>query len=84
MRYNLSAHADRTGLLDIISEADPDAIMLVHGEPGPQRQFRSRLEALGQLVVNNDETWDSEAPIRDTRRTRWRHSVRHSHQRRPR
>jgi Cft2 family RNA processing exonuclease len=83
MRYNLSAHADRTGLLDIISEADPNAIMLVHGEPAPQRQFRTHLEALGRRVVSNDETWDSEAPIRDTRRTRWRHSVRQSHQRRP-
>ena len=79
MRYNLSAHADRTGLLGIIDEADPDAIMLVHGEPVPQKEFRNRLEALGRRVVSNEETWDSDAPIKDPRRTRWRHSVRHSH-----
>lgn len=77
-RYNLSAHADLDGLLNIIDEANPKAIMLVHGEPGPQRRFRAQLEAAKRVVVDNRETWDSESPTTDTRSTRWRHPSRYS------
>jgi mRNA degradation ribonuclease J1/J2 len=68
VRYNLSAHADRTGLNSIIDQVNPHAIMLVHGEPGPQRTFQGALERSGRVVVDNQETWDSEAPLPDPRR----------------
>lgn len=77
LRYNLSAHADRSGLLDIIDEANPKAIMLVHGVPGRQREFKRRLEAAGRVVVDNTSPWDSESPQVDSRRARWRHPARH-------
>ena len=32
--YNLSAHADRTGLKSIVDQVRPHTVMLVHGEPG--------------------------------------------------
>lgn len=73
VRYNLSAHADRGGLNRIIDQIEPQAIMLVHGEPGPQRVFRGVLERRGRVVVDNQETWDSEAPLPDPRRARQRH-----------
>jgi Cft2 family RNA processing exonuclease len=72
VRYNLSAHADRTGLNSIIDQVDPKAIMLVHGEPGPQRTFQGALERSGRVVVDNQQTWDSEAPLPDPRRTHQR------------
>jgi Cft2 family RNA processing exonuclease len=78
MRYNLSAHADRAGLLRIIDEANPKAIMLVHGDPGPQQRFRRQLEATNRTVVDNREVWDSERPAIDTRRGRWRHATRYT------
>lgn len=77
LRYNLSAHADHGGLLRIIDDANPKAIMLVHGEYGPQQQFARQLEAAGRVVVDNQHTWDSDAPQVDSRRTRWRHAGRH-------
>ncbi len=73
VRYNLSAHADRTGLNSIIDQVNPQAIMLVHGEPGPQRTFQGALERSGRRVVDNQQTWDSEAPLPDPRRTHQRH-----------
>lgn len=78
LRYNLSAHADRSGLIGIIDEANPKAIMLVHGEPGPQRRFTLQLEAAGRVVVDNRRTWDSEGTSTDKRSPRWRHSGRYS------
>ncbi len=78
MRYNLSAHADRNGLLAIIDEVDPKAVMLVHGEPGPQRLFARQLEAAGRVVVDNDAVWDSQAPVVDRRRPRRRHAAKAS------
>lgn len=59
-RYNLSAHADREGLMKVIGEVAPKEIMLVHGEPGPQRNFRAVLESQGRIVVDNHQTWNSE------------------------
>lgn len=76
VRYNLSAHADRTGLNSIIDQVNPQAIMLVHGEPGPQRTFQGALERSGRVVVDNQQTWDSEAPLPDPRRTHQRHGSR--------
>jgi Cft2 family RNA processing exonuclease len=73
-RYNLSAHADSTGLTKIIDQVEPKAIMLVHGEAGPQATFRRRLEASGYTVVDNRETWDPESAIPDGRLARWRHA----------
>jgi Cft2 family RNA processing exonuclease len=73
-RYNLSAHADSTGLTKIIGQVEPKAIMLVHGDAGPQAMFRRRLEASGYTVVDNRETWDPEVAIPDGRLTRWRHA----------
>lgn len=78
VRYNLSAHADRTGLKSIIEEVDPKAIMLVHGEPRPQETFRAQLEGAGYRVVDNQEPWDSEAPVADARRPRQRHAAKSS------
>lgn len=75
IRYNLSAHADRLGLRRIIEEITPRAIMLVHGDPGPQEAFRGQLEGSGYRVVDNREAWDSEASIPDPRRPRQRRSV---------
>jgi Cft2 family RNA processing exonuclease len=77
-RYNLSAHADLDGLLNIIDQANPKAIMLVHGEPGPQQRFRVQLEAAKRVVVDNRQTWDSEIPTGDARRARWRHPARNT------
>jgi Cft2 family RNA processing exonuclease len=73
-RYNLSAHADSVGLTRIIDQVEPKAIMLVHGEAGPQATFRRRLEASGYTVVDNRETWDPSEAIPDGRLTRWRHA----------
>ena len=62
-RYNLSAHADREGLTKVIKEVAPKEIMLVHGEPGPQRKFQAILESQGRIVVDNHLTWNSEEKI---------------------
>ena len=52
--YRLSAHADRAGLLDIISRVEPRATMLVHGMPRAQRDFRQVLERVrGVHTVDN-------------------------------
>jgi Cft2 family RNA processing exonuclease len=56
--YRLSAHADRAGLIDIISTVEPDATMLVHGMPRAQRTFRQVLErARGVHTVDNRVAW---------------------------
>jgi Cft2 family RNA processing exonuclease len=75
-RYNLSAHADKSGLMRIIKQVDPKAIMLVHGEVSPQATFRRLLEASGRAVVDNRETWDPHLPAPDTRLARRRHASR--------
>jgi Cft2 family RNA processing exonuclease len=75
-KYNLSAHADRNGLKGIIDLVHPKAIMLVHGEPGPQALFRARLNAAGYRVVDNREPWDADAVIPDDRLARHRHQAR--------
>lgn len=75
-RYNLSAHADRNGLKRIIDEVHPKAIMLVHGESGPQALFRARLNAAGYKVVDNREPWDADAIVPDDRLARRRHGAR--------
>ncbi|MFC6082417.1 MBL fold metallo-hydrolase [Sphaerisporangium aureirubrum] len=47
----LSAHADRRGLLDIAEETGPREIMLVHGVPHRQRDFREVLQVRGHTTV---------------------------------
>ncbi len=74
--YNLSAHADRNGLKSIVDQVRPQAVMLVHGEPGPQALFRARLNAGGYVVADNRMAWDADAVIADTRLTRTRHGAR--------
>jgi Cft2 family RNA processing exonuclease len=74
--YNLSAHADRTGLKSIVDQVRPHAVMLVHGETGPQALFRARLNGAGYLVADNRAAWDSEAVIADSRLARTRHAAR--------
>ena len=56
--YSLSAHADRNGLLQIISDLAPAHTMLVHGFGREQKEFRETLErARGQRTVRNDQPW---------------------------
>lgn len=43
----LSAHADRRGLLEIVAEAAPERVSLVHGRPGAQRRFGTVLASRG-------------------------------------
>ena len=50
-KFTLSAHADRVGLLRIVREVSPQAVMLVHGYPGPQRDFRDALKACGHHAI---------------------------------
>jgi len=80
--YNLSAHADSNGLRSIIDQVQPSAVMLVHGESGPQALFRSRLNAAGHAVADNRVPWDAETVIPDTRAARARHASRHHGRRR--
>jgi Cft2 family RNA processing exonuclease len=56
--YSLSAHADRDGLSQIVSDLAPRHTMLVHGLGREQKQFRETLErARGQRTVRNDLPW---------------------------
>jgi Cft2 family RNA processing exonuclease len=73
--YNLSAHADRTGLKSIVDQVRPHAVMLVHGEPGPQALFRAQLNAANYAVADNHAPWDAETVIADTRYARTRHAA---------
>jgi Cft2 family RNA processing exonuclease len=50
-RYQLSAHADQRGLVDVVKRVRPKAAMLVHGEPRNQRVFRELLRNQGMLTV---------------------------------
>jgi Cft2 family RNA processing exonuclease len=75
--YNLSAHADRSGLVEIIEEVQPRSLMLVHGEPRPQRAFSDRLARNGWHVVDNQLIWTAGQAIADTRSGRRRHPARH-------
>ncbi|MFC7757083.1 MBL fold metallo-hydrolase [Catellatospora bangladeshensis] len=50
-RFGLSAHADRKGLVSIVNSAAAAEVMLVHGLPGPQREFADHLGRLGKRVV---------------------------------
>jgi Cft2 family RNA processing exonuclease len=75
-KYNLSAHADRSGLRRIVDQVHPRAIMLVHGEPGPQALFRARLNVGGYTVVDNRKPWDADAVVPDERLARRRHGAR--------
>lgn len=81
--YNLSAHADRIGLRSIVDEVRPEAVMLVHGEPGPQAFFRTQLNAAGYPVADNRATWDAAAVITESRPGRTRHAARSRGRRRP-
>jgi Cft2 family RNA processing exonuclease len=74
--YNLSAHADRNGLKSIVDRVRPQAVMLVHGEAGPQAFFRARLNTAGYPVADNRAAWDAETVIADTRLARTRHAAR--------
>lgn len=80
--YNLSAHADRTGLKSIIGQVRPQVVMLVHGEPGPQALFRALLNAENYPVTDNRTAWDPETVIADTRLARTRHAARGGRRRR--
>jgi Cft2 family RNA processing exonuclease len=73
--YNLSAHADRAGLKSIVDQVRPQAVMLVHGEPGPQALFRARLNAASYAVADNRAAWDAETVIAGTRHARTRHAA---------
>jgi Cft2 family RNA processing exonuclease len=57
-RYNLSAHADRRGLLEIIDRIRPAHTMLVHGFPKDQAGFRAELHRKGIHTVPTDR-WTS-------------------------
>jgi Cft2 family RNA processing exonuclease len=60
--YSLSAHADRNGLLQIISDLAPASTMLVHGLGREQKEFREALErARGQRTVRNDRPWTGQS-----------------------
>lgn len=50
-RYQLSAHADRPGLVSVIDRVRPAATMLVHGNRRDQAAFRSSLNAAGRRAV---------------------------------
>ncbi len=50
-RYKLSAHADRAGLIEITTEISPTNVMLVHGFPKHQQDFRHELARRGQRPV---------------------------------
>lgn len=50
-RYQLSAHADRAGLISIVDRLRPEATMLVHGNRRDQTAFRAALNASGRLAV---------------------------------
>ena len=59
--YGLSAHADRGGLTQIISDLAPIQTMLVHGLGREQKEFREMLErARGHQTVRNDVPWTSQ------------------------
>lgn len=51
-KFALSAHADRAGLTSIIDRVAPVQTMLVHGYPGPQREYRAVLTARGTPSVD--------------------------------
>lgn len=74
--YNLSAHADRTGLMAIVNQVRPQVTMLVHGESGPQALFRDQLNTAGHLVASNRAPWDAETVVADPRQARTRHAAR--------
>lgn len=57
-RYNLSAHADRSGLLEIINRIRPAHTMLVHGVPADQAGFGAELRQKGIRTVPTDR-WTS-------------------------
>ena len=57
-KFGLSAHADRPGLASIIDRISPDQVMLVHGLPGPQREFGHHLRLRGHRVAPT-ERWQS-------------------------
>jgi Cft2 family RNA processing exonuclease len=58
--YSLSAHADRGGLTQIVSDLAPIRTMLVHGLGREQKEFREMLErARGHQTVRNDTPWTS-------------------------
>jgi Cft2 family RNA processing exonuclease len=73
--YNLSAHADRTGLKSIVDQVRPHTTMLVHGESGPQALFRAQLNAAGYPVADNRVAWDIETVVAETRLARTRHAT---------
>jgi Cft2 family RNA processing exonuclease len=50
-KYALSAHADRSALVDIIERIRPKATMLVHGLPDKQAAFAHHLRARGIPTV---------------------------------
>ena len=59
--YSLSAHADRVGLTQIVSDLAPIQTMLVHGLGREQKEFREMLErARGHQTVRNDMPWSSQ------------------------
>ena len=59
--YSLSAHADRSGLTQIVSDLAPLQTMLVHGLGREQKEFRETLErARGHQTVRNDMPWTSQ------------------------
>jgi Cft2 family RNA processing exonuclease len=49
--YKLGAHASADELITITARAAPGTVMLVHGEPGGQRQLRERLVLRNQNTV---------------------------------
>ena len=75
--YNLSAHADSTGLKSIVDQVRPHADHAgPSASPGPAALFRHRLSAAGYAVTDNRAPWDAQTVIADARAARSRHSSR--------
>ena len=57
-KYNLSAHADRSGLTSIVQQIAPVTTMLVHGEPHHQTEYRNELRRASLPTVQTGR-WTS-------------------------
>ena len=60
----LSAHADRSELLDWVRPSAPAAIRLIHGEEGAMTHLQETLKGLGRTVTLQP----SEVPVPESRR----------------
>jgi len=51
-QFDFSAHADQSGLLDVVDKAKPQEIVLVHGSPESTGVMRQKLEEKGAYRVH--------------------------------